>query len=59
MCNNNHFDKLQFHTRQEPMAGTNARAVRIFSSTSYIFNNADHAVNLFSLKEFGNILISN
>ena len=52
---NNHFDTLQVHAGQEPAAGTNARAVPIFSSTSYTFNNTDHAANLFSLKEFGNI----
>ena len=55
MSNNNHFDTLQVHAGQEPAAGTNARAVPIFSSTSYTFNNTDHAANLFSLKEFGNI----
>tara|TARA_B100001123_G_C15332054_1_gene1031525 strand:+ start:2325 stop:3638 length:1314 start_codon:yes stop_codon:yes gene_type:complete len=49
------FDTLQIHAGQEPAAGTNARAVPIFSSTSYTFNDTDHAANLFALKEFGNI----
>jgi O-acetylhomoserine (thiol)-lyase len=49
------FDTLQIHAGQEPDAGTNARAVPIFASTSFTFNNTDHAANLFALKEFGNI----
>jgi len=55
MSNQLQFDTLQVHAGQEPAAGTNARAVPIFSSTSYTFNDTDHAANLFSLKEFGNI----
>jgi O-acetylhomoserine (thiol)-lyase len=38
-----------------PDACTNARAVPIYQTTSYVFNDADHAANLFGLKEFGNI----
>jgi len=34
---------------------TNSRAVPIYQTTSYVFNNAEHAANLFGLKEFGNI----
>ena len=34
---------------------TNARAVPIYQTTSYVFNSAEHAANLFQLKEFGNI----
>ena len=49
------FETLQIHAGQEPAAGTNARAVPIFSSTSFTFNDTDHAANLFALKEFGNI----
>ena len=49
------FDTLQIHAGQEPDAGTNARAVPIFASTSFTFNDTDHAANLFALKEFGNI----
>jgi O-acetylhomoserine/O-acetylserine sulfhydrylase len=49
------FDTLQIHAGQEPDSGTNARAVPIFASTSFTFNDTDHAANLFALKEFGNI----
>jgi O-acetylhomoserine (thiol)-lyase len=34
---------------------TNARATPIYQTTSYVFNNAEHARNLFALAEFGNI----
>jgi O-acetylhomoserine (thiol)-lyase len=34
---------------------TNARAVPIYATTSYVFDNPDHAANLFGLREFGNI----
>ena len=51
----NNIDTLQIHAGQEPAPGTNARAVPIFSSTSFTFNDTDHAANLFSLTEFGNI----
>ena len=49
------FETLQIHAGQEPAAGTNARAVPVFSTTSFVFNDTDHAANLFALKEFGNI----
>ncbi|MFL3051081.1 MAG: O-acetylhomoserine aminocarboxypropyltransferase/cysteine synthase family protein [Candidatus Neomarinimicrobiota bacterium] len=49
------FETLQIHAGQEPAAGTNARAVPIFSTTSFVFNDTDHAANLFALKEFGPI----
>ena len=49
------FETLQVHAGQEPAPGTNARAVPIYQTTSYVFNDADHAANLFGLKEFGNI----
>ncbi len=50
-----HFDTLQLHAGQSPAPGTNARAVPIYATTSYTFNDADHGANLFALKEFGNI----
>jgi O-acetylhomoserine (thiol)-lyase len=43
------------HGGQEPDAATNSRAVPIYQTTSYVFNNAEHAANLFALKEPGNI----
>ena len=49
------FSTLALHAGQEPDPTTNARAVPIYSTTSYVFNNTDHAANLFALKEFGNI----
>ncbi len=50
-----HFETLQVHAGQEPAPGTNSRAVPIYQTTSYTFNDADHGARLFELKEFGNI----
>jgi O-acetylhomoserine/O-acetylserine sulfhydrylase len=50
-----HFDTLQLHAGQTPDATTNSRAVPIYQTTSYVFNDSAHAANLFGLKEFGNI----
>ncbi|MEO0576987.1 MAG: O-acetylhomoserine aminocarboxypropyltransferase/cysteine synthase [Pseudomonadota bacterium] len=50
-----HFDTLQVHAGQSPAPGTNARAVPIYQSTSYTFDDADHGARLFALQEFGNI----
>jgi len=49
------FETLQLHAGHTPDSATNARAVPIYQTTSYTFNDADHAANLFDLKEFGNI----
>ncbi len=49
------FETLQLHAGHEPDRTTNSRAVPIYQTTSYVFNDADHAANLFALKEFGNI----
>ncbi len=49
------FETLQLHAGQKPDSSTNSRAVPIYQTTSYVFNNAGHAANLFALKEFGNI----
>ena len=43
------------HAGQEPDPTTGSRAVPIFQTTSYVFKDAEHAANLFGLKEFGNI----
>ena len=40
---------------QKPDPATNARAVPIYATTSYVFNDAAHAARLFGLQEFGNI----
>jgi O-acetylhomoserine (thiol)-lyase len=49
------FETLALHGGQQPDPTTNARAVPIYQTTSYVFNDADHAADLFGLKEFGNI----
>ncbi|HHU00505.1 MAG: O-acetylhomoserine aminocarboxypropyltransferase/cysteine synthase [Bacteroidota bacterium] len=49
------FETLQVHAGQQVDPTTNSRAVPIYQTTSYVFNNAEHAANLFGLKEFGNI----
>ncbi|BAY91117.1 MULTISPECIES: O-acetylhomoserine aminocarboxypropyltransferase/cysteine synthase family protein [unclassified Tolypothrix] len=49
------FETLQVHAGQEPAAGTNARAVPIYQTTSYVFDDADHGARLFALQEFGNV----
>jgi O-acetylhomoserine/O-acetylserine sulfhydrylase len=49
------FETLQLHAGHEPDAVTNSRAVPVYQTTSYVFNDSDHAANLFALKEFGNI----
>ena len=50
-----HYDTLQLHAGQEPDPATNARAVPIYATTSYTFDDAEHGADLFALKEFGNI----
>jgi len=52
---NLHFDTLQLHAGQIVDPTTNSRAVPIYQTSSYVFNNSEHAANLFGLKEFGNI----
>ncbi len=49
------FETLQLHAGQKPDPTTNSRAVPIYQTSSYVFNSAEHAANLFGLKEFGNI----
>lgn len=49
------FDTLALHAGQEVDATTSARAVPIYQSTSYVFRDTEHAANLFSLAEQGNI----
>ncbi|KAL4788425.1 Cys/Met metabolism PLP-dependent enzyme-domain-containing protein [Aspergillus varians] len=50
-----HFETLQLHAGQEPDPTTNSRAVPIYATTSYTFNDSAHGARLFGLKEFGNI----
>ena len=49
------FETLQVHAGQEVDSNTLSRAVPIYQTSSYVFNNAEHGANLFALKEFGNI----
>lgn len=49
------FETLQLHAGQEPDPTTNSRAVPIYATTSYVFNDSAHGARLFGLKEFGNI----
>jgi O-acetylhomoserine (thiol)-lyase len=49
------FDTRALHAGYAPDPTTHARAVPIYQSTSFTFNDSEHAANLFALKEFGNI----
>ncbi len=49
------YETLQLHAGQKPDPATNARAVPIYQTTSYNFNDAQHAADLFGLQKFGNI----
>jgi O-acetylhomoserine (thiol)-lyase len=49
------FETRQVHAGQAPDTATGARALPIYQTTSYVFNDSEHAENLFALKEFGNI----
>ena len=49
------FETLQLHAGQSPDSATNSRAVPIYQTTSYVFNDSEHGANLFALKQFGNI----
>ena len=48
-------DTLALHAGQAPDPTTNARAVPIYATTSYVFNDTQHAADLFGLRVFGNI----
>jgi O-acetylhomoserine (thiol)-lyase len=50
-----HLATLSVHAGQEPDPATGARAVPIYQTTSYVFQDADHAARLFALQEFGNV----
>ncbi len=49
------FETLQVHAGAEPAPGTRARAVPIYQTTSYTFEDSAHGARLFALEEFGNI----
>ena len=52
---NYRYETLQLHAGQSADPVTGSRAVPIYQTTSYVFKDAEHAANLFGLKEFGNI----
>ena len=49
------FDTLAIHAGAQPDPATGARATPIYQTTSFVFDDADHAASLFGLKAFGNI----
>jgi hypothetical protein len=49
------FETMQLHEGHSPDAVTNARAVPIYASSSFVFNDDKHAADLFGLRAFGNI----
>ncbi|MBN9174101.1 MAG: aminotransferase class V-fold PLP-dependent enzyme, partial [Microbacterium sp.] len=55
MSENWRFETTQIHAGAQPDPTTKARATPIYQTTSYVFDNSDHAANLFALAEFGNI----
>lgn len=55
MASNYKFETIQLHVGQDVDQTTLSRAVPIYQTTSYVFKSAEHAANLFGLKEFGNI----
>ncbi|MHB8580917.1 MAG: O-acetylhomoserine aminocarboxypropyltransferase/cysteine synthase family protein [Ignavibacteriaceae bacterium] len=52
---NYRYETLQLHAGQQPDPTTGSRAVPIYQTTSYNFNDAQHAADLFGLQKFGNI----
>ena len=54
--NNYHFETIQLHAGQEnPDPATDARAVPIYQTTSFVFKNSAHAAARFALADAGNI----
>ena len=49
------FDTLTVHAGQRPDPTTGARAMPIYQTTSFVFEDTDHAAELFALQRFGNI----
>src|SRR3978361_14323 len=52
---NYRFETLQLHAGQQIDPNTKSRAVPVYQTTSYGFDNSEHAANLFGLRAFGNI----
>ena len=52
------FNTLAIHAGAAPDAATGARATPIYQTTSFVFDDVDHAASLFGLQAFGNIYIA-
>ena len=48
-------ETLCLHAGQIPDAATGSRAPPLYQTSSYVFDNADHAASLFNLQTFGNV----
>lgn len=59
MSANYRFETLQIHAGQKPDSATNARAVPIYQTTSYVFNSADHGGESFCIKGIWQYLHAN
>jgi O-acetylhomoserine sulfhydrylase len=55
MADNWKFETQQIHAGASADPTTKSRATPIYRTTAYVFDNAEHAANLFALAEFGNI----
>jgi O-acetylhomoserine (thiol)-lyase len=55
MATHHKFETIQLHAGHDIDQTTLSRAVPIYQTSSYVFKSAEHAANLFGLKEFGNI----
>ncbi len=55
MSQKQRFETLQLHAGQTPDPTTKSRAVPIYATTSFVFDDAAHGADLFALKQFGNI----
>jgi len=55
MANDHRLETLALHAGHTPDAATGSRGVPIYQTTSFVFRDAEHAANLFALKELGNI----
>jgi O-acetylhomoserine (thiol)-lyase len=53
--NGPHFETLAIHAGAQPDPTTGARATPIYQTTSFVFDDVDHAASLFGLQQFGNI----
>ncbi|HEY6083557.1 MAG TPA: PLP-dependent transferase, partial [Chitinophagaceae bacterium] len=50
-----HYETLQVHAGYKPEPTTHSATVPIYQTTSFVFESAEHAADLFQLKQFGNI----